>query len=472
MFGVIAEVEFLFDLGRRQCRRDLGIGKEFFLEVLALFPDLHGVALDEAIGVLAADAGLSEGKKDALAHHEATELVHVPEHVLGVDDELFDHTGEAVEREIEGDGRVRRDAALDGRVRDIALVPEGHVLHRRDNRHPHKAGKAGEIFGQDRVALVRHGRRALLAGREELFRFQNLGALHMADLDGDVLDRGGDDAEGGKEHRVAVARDHLRADRLGAQAKHLADVLFDGGINIGEGADRARDRAGGDLFAGGQKAGLVAVHLGVEAGEGQAHGRRLGVDAVAAADADGILVLEGALLERGEDLVHVGQKDIGGADELDVEGGVEDVGRGHTLMDESGLGRADVFGKVGEEGYHIMFGDGFDFVDAARASGASAFTIVRVHVLGNVLGPILVYATSLISVAIILAAGLSFLGLGVKPPEPEWGLMLSTARGFMPDYWWTAIFPGLAIFVSVLSFNLLGDGLRDAIDPRLTNKQA
>ena len=71
---------------------------------------------------------------------------------------------------------------------------------------------------------------------------------------------------------------------------------------------------------------------------------------------------------------------------------------------------------------------GFDFVEAARASGASALTIVRVHVLGNVLGPILVYATSLISVAIILAAGLSFLGLGVKPPEPEWGLMLNTLR--------------------------------------------
>ncbi|HEY4893186.1 MAG TPA: ABC transporter permease, partial [Reyranella sp.] len=71
---------------------------------------------------------------------------------------------------------------------------------------------------------------------------------------------------------------------------------------------------------------------------------------------------------------------------------------------------------------------GFDFVDAARASGASMLSIVRVHVLGNVLGPILVYATSLISVAIILAAGLSFLGLGVKPPEPEWGLMLNTLR--------------------------------------------
>ncbi len=71
---------------------------------------------------------------------------------------------------------------------------------------------------------------------------------------------------------------------------------------------------------------------------------------------------------------------------------------------------------------------GFDFVDAARASGAGTLTIVRVHVLGNVLGPILVYVTSLISVAIILAAGLSFLGLGVKPPEPEWGLMLNTLR--------------------------------------------
>jgi peptide/nickel transport system permease protein len=107
---------------------------------------------------------------------------------------------------------------------------------------------------------------------------------------------------------------------------------------------------------------------------------------------------------------------------------------------------------------------GFDFVDAARASGASTFSIVRVHVLGNVLGPILVYATSLISVAIILAAGLSFLGLGVKPPEPEWGLMLNTLRQAIYVNPVLAALPGVMIFMTSICFNLMSDGLRAAMD--------
>jgi len=107
---------------------------------------------------------------------------------------------------------------------------------------------------------------------------------------------------------------------------------------------------------------------------------------------------------------------------------------------------------------------GFDFVDAARASGAATFTIVRVHVLGNVLGPILVYATSLISVAIILAAGLSFLGLGVKPPEPEWGLMLNTLRQAIYVNPVLAALPGVMIFITSICFNLMSDGLRAAMD--------
>ena len=107
---------------------------------------------------------------------------------------------------------------------------------------------------------------------------------------------------------------------------------------------------------------------------------------------------------------------------------------------------------------------GFDFVDAAKASGAGALTIVRVHVLGNVLGPILVYSTSLISVAIILAAGLSFLGLGVKPPEPEWGLMLNTLRQAIYVNPVLAALPGVMIFVTSICFNLMSDGLRAAMD--------
>jgi peptide/nickel transport system permease protein len=105
-----------------------------------------------------------------------------------------------------------------------------------------------------------------------------------------------------------------------------------------------------------------------------------------------------------------------------------------------------------------------DYVEAARASGASAFTIVRVHVLGNVLGPIFVYATSLIAVSMILASGLSFLGLGVKPPEPEWGLMLNTLRTAIYVQPWVAALPGAMIFITSIAFNLLSDSLRSAMD--------
>jgi peptide/nickel transport system permease protein len=105
-----------------------------------------------------------------------------------------------------------------------------------------------------------------------------------------------------------------------------------------------------------------------------------------------------------------------------------------------------------------------DFVEAARASGAGAFTIVRVHVLGNVMGPVFVYATSLIAVSMILASGLSFLGLGVKPPEPEWGLMLNTLRTAIYVQPWIAALPGVMIFFTSIAFNLLSDGLRSAME--------
>ena len=105
-----------------------------------------------------------------------------------------------------------------------------------------------------------------------------------------------------------------------------------------------------------------------------------------------------------------------------------------------------------------------EYVEAARASGAPALTIIRRHVLGNVLGPVFVYATGLISVSLILASGLSFLGLGVKPPEPEWGLMLNTLRNAIYVQPWVAALPGAMIFITSISFNLLADGLRSAMD--------
>jgi peptide/nickel transport system permease protein len=108
-----------------------------------------------------------------------------------------------------------------------------------------------------------------------------------------------------------------------------------------------------------------------------------------------------------------------------------------------------------------------DFVEAARASGTTTLQIIRYHVLANVLGPILVYATSLISVSIILSAGLSFLGLGVTPPQPEWGLMLNSLRQAIYVQPYVAALPGLMIFITSMCFNLMSDGFRSAMDVRL-----
>jgi peptide/nickel transport system permease protein len=105
-----------------------------------------------------------------------------------------------------------------------------------------------------------------------------------------------------------------------------------------------------------------------------------------------------------------------------------------------------------------------DFVEAARASGADALTIIRVHILGNIMGPVLVYASSLLSVSIILAAGLSFIGLGAQPPTAEWGLMLNTLRNAIYSQPLIAALPGVMIFIVSLSFNLLSDGLGSAMD--------
>jgi peptide/nickel transport system permease protein len=105
-----------------------------------------------------------------------------------------------------------------------------------------------------------------------------------------------------------------------------------------------------------------------------------------------------------------------------------------------------------------------DFVEAARASGAGPLLIIRKHVLGNVLGPIFVYAMSLIAVSMILASGLSFLGLGVKPPEPDWGLMLNTLRTAMYSQPLLCALPGVMIFITSISFNIMTDGLRSAMD--------
>lgn len=106
------------------------------------------------------------------------------------------------------------------------------------------------------------------------------------------------------------------------------------------------------------------------------------------------------------------------------------------------------------------------YVEAARSNGATGPRILFIHILPNTVSPIVVQMSLDLGFAILTTAALGFLGLGVTPPTPEWGTMVSDGRSSFPAQWWSSTFPGLAIFVSVLAFNLLGDGVRDLLDPR------
>lgn len=108
-----------------------------------------------------------------------------------------------------------------------------------------------------------------------------------------------------------------------------------------------------------------------------------------------------------------------------------------------------------------------EYIEAARASGASDFRILLKQVLPNLLPITMVYASLFIARAVLTAAALSFLGLGIQPPTPEWGLLISSGRSYLDEAWWIATFPGLILMFTILGFNFLGDGLRDTLDPHL-----
>lgn len=130
-----------------------------------------------------------------------------------------------------------------------------------------------------------------------------------------------------------------------------------------------------------------------------------------------------------------------------------------------GISRIPRFARIVRSS--VMTVRGMEYVEAARAIGARNSTIITRHVLLNCMGPIIVQITLIFASSILAISSLSFLGLGIKPPAPEWGNMLAAGRGNMRDYGYLVLAPGLAIFLSIFSLNLLGDGLRDALDPRL-----
>ena len=142
------------------------------------------------------------------------------------------------------------------------------------------------------------------------------------------------------------------------------------------------------------------------------------------------------------------------------------LGRGLTNV-MIAVGVADIPGFVRLVRGSVLAAREHLYVEAARASGAPDRLILRRHVLPNIFAPLLVVGTLEIGNAVLVASSLSFLGLGAQAPSPEWGAMLAAGREYMRSAWWMTVFPGLAIVLTVLGVNLLGDGLRDALDPKL-----
>lgn len=136
-----------------------------------------------------------------------------------------------------------------------------------------------------------------------------------------------------------------------------------------------------------------------------------------------------------------------------------------NMMIAIGLGNVPVYSRIVRAA--IMTVKEQEFVEAGRAIGASTGRLIFFHMLPNALAPIIVQATLGVASAILSAASLSFLGLGIQPPTPEWGSMLSGGRQYIRDAWWIVTFPGVTIMITIFALNLLGDGLRDALDPRL-----
>ena len=147
MFRVVAKIEFIFDFFHRHGGCDFWIGLQFCQEICTLLPDPHRIALHQAVTVFTAHAFLRQRQQDPLRMYQSAKLIHICDHIVRIDDQFIDHTGQAGQGKIKGDGGIGSDGPLDGAVRDIPLMPQGHVFHRRHHSHPHNARQTGEVLG-------------------------------------------------------------------------------------------------------------------------------------------------------------------------------------------------------------------------------------------------------------------------------------------------------------------------------------
>ncbi len=232
---------------------------------------------------------------------------------------------EALEHVVEGNEAVGLRHALGAGVGDVALVPQGHVVKGNLGVGLDHARQTADLLHRDGVALVGHGRAALLALAERLLGLEGVGLLEVADLGRDALAGGSRGGEHAGEVGVVVARDDLRGQRVVDEAEVLTDVLLDERVDARVGAHRARDGAKGNVLAGVAQAVEVALELPGPGAKLHAKCHGLGVNAVGAAGAQGVALLEGTALADLAQLLDVLDDEVAGLGELVAQGGVAKV---------------------------------------------------------------------------------------------------------------------------------------------------
>ena len=269
---------------------------------------------------------------------------------------------EAVQAVVHEQGRVRKDHPLDRRMRDVPLVPQRHVLESRLQVGPHDPRQAADRLGGDRVALVRHRRRALLSRLEPLEHLADFGALEMAQLNGDHLARRGCRCTGPQQLGVAVPGDHLGR-RHRAQTEGVTDVTLDRRVDVRVGPDRARQLADRDGVGGRAQTGAITIELQRPQRRLGAERRRFGVDAVGPTDHHGAAVPAGEGDDRGDELVGSGDEQAAGVTHRPTQRRVDDVGGRQPVMDPRTSGWPDRRLDDVDEGGHVVVGDSFPFGD-------------------------------------------------------------------------------------------------------------
>ena len=356
-------VEAVIDLFLRQVLRDIRVLLDARAEVLAFHPALHSVALYPLVGILAQHALVDNRQQDALAVDQAARAVHVVEHLVRVDEQLVDDVRELLRAVVEVDRRIRQDDALDGRVGDIALMPERDVLESCDGIAAVQAGHAGDALAVDRVALVRHSGRTLLARGEVLLSLADIRALQVADFRRNLLERRGADGDRRDELSVAVALDDLRSEAHRRQAKLLADHLLNLRVDVRVRADSARELADRDDLLGMLHALNVALDLSAPEQELEAERHRLCMDAMRATDARRMLEFLRAAAQDLAELLEVIEDDRAGIAHHHAVCRVLDVRGRQALVDVFGV-ITNILGDVRQERDDVVVRDRLDLMDA------------------------------------------------------------------------------------------------------------